>query len=78
MICLTDADGHEKYLDCRPSDAIAIALRAKVPIYISHELMQQYGIMPEPDVRTRHTPEHAENNDEDEDLSAFSDFLSNF
>lgn len=78
VILLKDADGQEKYLDCRPSDAIAIALRSNVPIYVNHNLMQQYGIMPEPDVRTKSKPQHPENENEDEDLSAFSDFLSNF
>ena len=78
VILLTDADGQEKYLDCRPSDAIAIALRANVPIYVNHELIQQYGIMPEPDVRTKSKQQHPENENDEEDLSAFSDFLSNF
>ena len=79
VICMEDADGQEKYLDCRPSDAIAVALRANVPIYVNHDLMQEYGILPEPDVRTKRKTEEPENdNNEDEDLSAFSDFLSNF
>ena len=78
VILLKDADGQEKYLDCRPSDAIAIALRSNVPIYVNHNLMQQYGIMPEPDVRTKSKPQHPENENENEDLSASSDFLSNF
>ena len=40
--------------------------------------MQQYGIMPEPDVRTKRKAQNNENEGENEDLSAFSDFLSNF
>ena len=79
VLTLRDADGQEKYLDCRPSDAIAVALRANVPIYVDRELMQQYGIMPEPDVRTKREQAKPENENDDEgDLSAFSDFLSNF
>ena len=77
VILLKDADGQEKYLDCRPSDAIAVALRSNAPIYVNRELMQQYGIMPEPDVRTNPKQSTGNENDE-EDLSAFSDFLSNF
>ena len=77
VILLKDADGQEKYLDCRPSDAIAVALRSKAPIYVNRELMQQYGIMPEPDVRTN-PKQSTENENDEEDLSAFSDFLSNF
>ena len=32
-------------VDCRPSDAIALAVRAKVPIYVSDEVMDKAGIM---------------------------------
>ena len=27
-------DGHEEYIDCRPSDGIALALRGEVPIFV--------------------------------------------
>lgn len=37
-------DGEAILLDCRPSDAIAIAIRADVPIYVSVEIMQSGGI----------------------------------
>lgn len=77
-ILMEDADGREIHLDCRPSDAISIALRANVPIYVDRELMQQYGIMPEADVRTQRKVQNSDDGNEDEDLSAFSDFLSNF
>ena len=33
-----------KTIDCRPSDAIAIALRGQTPIYISDEVMDSAGI----------------------------------
>ena len=32
-------DGREECLDCRPSDGIAVALRAGAPIYISEEVL---------------------------------------
>ena len=80
VIEMEDADGQRKYMDCRPSDAISVALRAHVPIYVDRELMQEYGIMPEPDVRTARGQQKNDNDHENdnEDLSAFSDFLSNF
>ena len=79
-IVIKDADGKMVRLDSRPSDAIAVALRSNVPIYVDRELMQQYGIMPEPDVRTARGQQKNDNDHENdnEDLSAFSDFLSNF
>jgi hypothetical protein len=33
----------ELTIDARPSDAIALALRMDVPIYVSEELLQKYG-----------------------------------
>lgn len=77
-ILMEDADGREIHLDCRPSDAISIALRANVPIYVDNDLLQQYGILPEADVRTQKKTQNPDDETEDEDLSAFSDFLSKF
>lgn len=34
--------------DARPSDAIALALRAGVPVYVSEEVMEEAGIPEEP------------------------------
>ena len=69
-------------LDSRPSDAIAIAVRAGVPIYVADEVMDRAGIMldedGEPiegidDGEDRPAPPTAE---ELEKLAAFRDFVS--
>jgi uncharacterized protein len=39
-------DGREITIDCRPSDAIALALRAKSPIYVARAVMDQHGVDP--------------------------------
>ena len=39
-------DGRELTLDCRPSDAIALALRAKAPIYVARSVMEQHSVDP--------------------------------
>jgi len=39
--------GEEINVDCRPSDAIAIAVRAHVPIMVSANVMDQASIVPE-------------------------------
>jgi uncharacterized protein len=39
-------------IDSRPSDAIALAVRARVPVYVSDEVMEQAAITPEPDMET--------------------------
>jgi hypothetical protein len=36
--------GHEESLDCRPSDGIAVALRANAPIFVDEELLAAGGI----------------------------------
>ena len=77
-ILIENADGAKVHLDCRPSDAISVALRAHVPIYVDRQLMQTYGIFPEPDVRTQKTQRPQSSDEDEDDLSAFSDFLSNF
>ena len=43
-IIAVDADGREVDFDSRPSDAIALALRARVPIYISQSVAAKGAI----------------------------------
>ena len=54
-------------IDSRPSDAIALAVRARCPIYIETAIMDEHGHIPE-DTGTASTVA-------DEDLGAFKDFL---
>jgi bifunctional DNase/RNase len=42
-----EANGREMEIDARPSDAIALAVRLEVPIYVNEEVMDQAGIVPE-------------------------------
>ena len=37
------ANGHDQYLDCRPSDGIAIALRGNVPIFVEEGVLASAG-----------------------------------
>jgi bifunctional DNase/RNase len=37
------ADHHKEYLDCRPSDGIALALRADVPIFVDENILASAG-----------------------------------
>jgi uncharacterized protein len=36
-------DDHKEYLDCRPSDGIALALRADVPIFVDENVLVSAG-----------------------------------
>lgn len=62
-----NVDGKELEIDSRPSDAIALAVRAGAPIFVAESVMDQASITPEQDI--------AEESEEEEDLSAFRDFL---
>ena len=40
-------DGNVIKIDSRPSDAMALSLRAKAPIYVAEEIMAESGISPD-------------------------------
>jgi bifunctional DNase/RNase len=42
-----EREGDEFVFDARPSDAIALALRAHAPIYAAQEVLEQAGQLPE-------------------------------
>ncbi len=67
---VVDVNGKEIEIDSRPSDAIAVAVRVGVPIYIAEEVMEEAGVVPEQDVSG------ASAGEEDKDLGVFRDFLS--
>lgn len=50
---VVEADGHTINVDSRPSDAIALAVRAHVPILVDPSVMTSAGITPEQDIRSQ-------------------------
>ncbi|MCI0398977.1 MAG: bifunctional nuclease family protein [Chloroflexi bacterium] len=66
-----DLKGELLEIDCRPSDSIALAVRAKVPIFVDELVMEQAGILPEPDIEE----EKPTGGDDVEKLDAFKDFV---
>jgi uncharacterized protein len=50
---VVEADGHTINVDARPSDAIALAVRAHVPILVDPSVMTSAGITPEQDIRSQ-------------------------
>ncbi len=75
-------------IDSRPSDAIALAVRAKVPIFVAESVMQRAAIQPEQEITgeaelseppvegpPRRSKRPEEPRASDTDLSAFKDFL---
>ena len=77
---VAEVDGREVNVDSRPSDAIALSVRAHVPILVHHSVMEEAGIVPEQDVsdetemieKTEPAPLSEEGT---ERLSVFEDFL---
>ena len=53
---VAEADGHTINIDSRPSDAIALAVRAHVPIMVDPSVMTTAAITPEQDLRSRKPP----------------------
>lgn len=65
-----DVNGDMLEIDCRPSDAIAVGVRVKVPIFVNEAVMSEAGIVPEPDVE-----EGAAAGEGGPELDAFKDFV---
>jgi len=84
---VVEVDGRTVYVDSRPSDALALAARAHVPILVSKEVMDSAGVIPEEDLQNqRPTPPPARTASDEpvvepeatsERLSVFEDFLQN-
>jgi bifunctional DNase/RNase len=60
-------NGQSVEIDSRPSDAIALAVRANAAIFVEEHVMEEAGIVPETDVTEAM---------DDEGLSAFRDFIN--
>ncbi len=54
---VAEADGRTINIDSRPSDAIALAVRAHVPILVDPSVMTTAGIAPEQDLRAQMPPQ---------------------
>jgi uncharacterized protein len=65
-------------VDARPSDAIALAVRTKSPIFVDETLMERVGIVPEQDILALMDGQADEplGDGEERGLGAFADFLS--
>ena len=77
---VAEVDGREVDVDSRPSDAIALSVRAHVPILVHNSVMDEAGIVPEQDIpEDEETPEKSEpaplTEEGTERLSVFEDFL---
>ena len=77
---VAEANGHEVHVDSRSSDAIALAVRAHIPIFVHTTVMQEAGMMPEQDIVETNTPPKREppaafGEESSDRLSVFKDFI---
>ena len=72
-----EINGDLQSVDCRPSDALALAARMNVPIMVSEEVLEQAGIIPEEDT-TLSENEASDAAFEDSNLDIFENFLKNY
>ncbi len=89
---VVETNGQILQIDSRPSDALALAVRAHVPILVAREVLDAAGVTPEDDLRaqkpssaplapsprsTGEEPHPAAEGPSEERLHVFEDFLSN-
>jgi len=77
---IATVDGKEIQIDSRPSDAIALSVRAHVPILVNQSVMDEAGILPDDDLsQSGGSPEKDApiplSEEGVERLSVFEDFL---
>lgn len=63
------------FIDCRPSDALALVVRTGAPVFVDEEILNEVGIQPE-DMMLYDHDESMEEVEEPGDLSVFEDFLN--
>ena len=71
VLCL-EQDGEAVTIDCRPSDALALALRADCPIYVDEDVLRVAKVIPNPtDQATQEELRRWLENLNDEDLGRY-------
>ncbi len=76
---IAEVDGKTINIDSRPSDALNLAVRAHVPIFVARSVMDSAGIVPEEDLQeaasAQPAPKEEVIEESEERLSVFEDFL---
>ncbi|MDF1499327.1 MAG: bifunctional nuclease family protein [Anaerolineales bacterium] len=68
---ILQVDGQEMAVDSRPSDALALAVRVHVPVFVDEEVMETASTEPEEDIEA----ELPEGEESEERLEVFKDFV---
>ena len=73
---ILDVNGGSMEIDSRPSDAIALAVRVKVPIYADESVLDKAGVLLDKDGESVDVASRAKVDPEElEKMSAFKDFI---
>jgi hypothetical protein len=72
---IVDMGDRQIEIDSRPSDAIALAVRVKVPILVDDEVMSEAGIEKETDIEGETSQNGSGDEPDTGRLSAFADFV---
>jgi bifunctional DNase/RNase len=72
-----DVNGQSMEIDARPSDAIALAVRANAPLFVAEEVMAAASIVPETSLEEGDMDRASEplSEEEEEQLAVFRDFI---
>lgn len=70
-----DIAGEQIEIDSRPSDAIALAVRAAVPIFVHESVMDKAAREPDEDIEQEAVNDSGTEKVDDKQLSAFADFV---
>ncbi|MDM8526832.1 bifunctional nuclease family protein [Anaerolineales bacterium HSG24] len=71
-----DVAGKSTEIDARPSDAIALAVRVNVPLFVADEVMDMASIVPEASIEELDEEPEPVTEEEQEKLSIFRDFIN--
>ncbi len=72
---LVDLGEKQVEIDSRPSDAIALAVRVKAPIFVDERVMRDAAITKEMDIENEVTASGETDSPDPDRLSAFADFV---
>ena len=74
---ILDVDGRHVEIDSRPSDAIALAVRAKTPIFVEESVLERAGVTLEQSEEQTPSRKMEQKGDiEQDNLDAYRDFIN--
>ncbi len=73
---ILDVAGRHVEVDSRPSDAIALAVRAKTPIFVEESVLERAGVTPETTEEQPVPKPSLQKEQEADNLDAYRDFIN--